>query len=120
MFPSLKAPRLTALVLMSVLLFCASLFAQDQAPGSLIAVSLYKLHMAGLAGWAGYWIDRLTFPYARPHDLLSTAEDIADHGSPANDADGLICHGFSFGAEQAMLRRSIIIAACVVGICLGA
>ena len=78
--------------------------------------------MASLAGWTGYWIDRLTFPYARPHELLAASEDAADHGTPhAVEADqGLACIGFSYGAEQAMLRRSIIIAACVVGICLGA
>lgn len=115
-----QLPRLTSLCLVSVLLFIACLITQEQLPGSLIAVSLYKLHMASLAGWAGYWIDRLTFPYARPHELLHAADDVADHGAPDQDNQGLICHGFSYGAEQAMLRRSIIIAACVVGICLGA
>lgn len=117
-----KLPRLTSLMLVSALLFIACLVTQDQAPGSLLAVSLYKLHMASLAGWAGYWIDRLTFPYARPHDLLDASEDAAVHGTPTMvEADqGVACIGFSYGAEQAMLRRAIIIAACVVGICLGA
>lgn len=119
MFPT-QLPRLTSLGLVSVLLFIACLFTQEQFPGSLIAVSLYKLHMASLAGWAGYWLDRLTFPYARPHELLHAADDVADHGAPAGDGDGLICTGFTYGAEQAMLRRAIIIAACVIGICLGA
>lgn len=122
MFTSIKLPRLTSLVLVSVILFIACHVTQAQAPGSLIAVSLYKLHMASLAGWTGYWIDRLTFPYARPHELLQASEDAADHGTPTMvEADqGLACIGFSYGAEQAMLRRAVIIAACVVGICLGA
>jgi len=115
-----QLPRLTSLCLVSVLLFIACLITQEQLPGSLIAVSLYKLHMASLAGWAGYWLDRLTFPYARPHELLHAADDVADHGAPAGDDAGLICTGFSYGAEQAMLRRAIIIGACVIGICLGA
>lgn len=122
MFALLKFPRLTGLVLVSVVLFIACMFTQSQAPGSLIAVSLYKLHMASLAGWTGYWIDRLTFPYARPHDLLEAGEDEVIHGSPSDMYDGksVACIGFSYGAEQAMLRRAVIIAACVVGICLGA
>lgn len=118
----LKLPRLTGLALISVILFAACLFTQAQASGSLIAVSLYKLHMASLAGWAGYWIDRFTFPYGRPHELLESSQDAAAHGTPAGDgAEGAIAAiGFTYGAEQAMLRRAIIIAACVVGICLGA
>lgn len=118
---ALKFPRLTGLALISVILFLACLYTQAQASGSLIAVSLYKLHMASLAGWAGYWIDRFTFPYSRPHELLQSAEDGDIHGTPAgSDKDGYIIAGLSFGADQAMLRRAIIIAACVVGICLGA
>ena len=122
MLASIKLPRLTSLALFSVILFIACHVTQVQASGSLIAVSLYKLHMASLAGWAGYWIDRLTFPYARPHDLLDAGEDEVIHGSPSDMYDGkaVASIGFSYGAEQAMLRRSIIIAACVVGICLGA
>jgi hypothetical protein len=120
---TLKLPRLAGLLLVSLVLFIACQATQAQLPGSLIAVSLYKLHMASLAGWTGYWIDRLTFPYARPHDLLEGAEKAVDTGIPAGVGDGgatLASIGFSYGAEQAMLRRSIIVAACVVGICLGA
>jgi hypothetical protein len=114
-----KAPRLTSLVLISALLFLASHIAQDAAPGSLTAVSLYKLHMASLAGWAGYWLDRLTFPYARPHELLDQEQDAQIHGTPV-DAEGALLVGLDMSAAQAMQRRAIIIAACIVGICLGA
>lgn len=118
---ALKFPRLTGLVLISVILFLACLFTQAQASDSLIAVSLYKLHMASLAGWAGYWIDRLTFPYSRPHELLQSAEDAVIHGTPSSPDNGdMVIEGLAYGADQAMLRRAIIIAACVVGICLGA
>lgn len=116
-------PRLTGLGLVSVLLFIACLFTQEQHPGSLIAVSLYKLHMASLAGWAGYWLDRLTFPYSRPHKLLDQAEDRTLHGVPPpqlqDTTDYLYCDLYSH-YNQATLRRAIIIAACVIGICLGA
>lgn len=118
---TLKLPRLTGLALISIILFLACLFTQAQASSSLIAVSLYKLHMASLAGWAGYWIDRFTFPYSRPHELLQSAEDDIDHGTPSGPEDtGHIVAGLFYGADQAMLRRSIIIAACLIGICLGA
>lgn len=118
---ALKFPRLTGLALISIILFAACLYTQANASGSLIAVSLYKLHMASLAGWAGYWIDRFTFPYSRPHELLeAAAEDEYRFTAPGPANTELLVGGICCGAEQAMLRRAIIIAACVVGICLGA
>lgn len=130
MSTAFKVPRLTGLMLVSAVLFIASLLTQQQAPGSLIAVSLYKLHMASLAGWAGYWIDRLVFPYSRPHELLEEhsflideIEDSDIHGRPdnsANDADFVQLGSIACSADQAMLRRAIIIGACLIAICLGA
>jgi Putative 2/3 transmembrane domain holin len=35
-----------------------------------LPVSLYKLSLVALAAVAGYWIDRSTFPYARPHEMF--------------------------------------------------
>lgn len=119
-----KLPRLTDLLLISVVLFVACYFAQDQVPGTLLAVSIYKAHMASLAGWIGYWLDRSLFPYSRPHELLHDAEDVLIHGSPeqAQDGDLLIsgcCDQYAL-YNKATLRRAIIVAACVIGICLGA
>lgn len=130
MSTAFKVPRLTGLMLVSAALFIASLLTQQQAPGSLIAVSLYKLHMASLAGWAGYWIDRLVFPYSRPHELLDEQSFLVDeiqdtsiHGRPSdasNDqAYSELC-AVTCTAYQAMLRRAIIIGTCLIAICLGA
>lgn len=130
MSTAFKVPRLTGLMLISAVLFIASLVTQEQAPGSLIAVSLYKLHMASLAGWAGYWIDRLVFPYSRPHELLEEQSFLVDeiqdshvHGQPdgsADERDIMQLGNIACAADWAMLRRAIIIGACLIAICLGA
>jgi hypothetical protein len=61
-----------------------------------LGVTLYKLSLVSLAAVAGYWIDRSLFPYARP--------------------DQVGCNHLN----AAMLRRAVVIAACVVGVSLGA
>lgn len=63
-----------------------------------LGVTLYKLSLVSLAAVAGYWIDRSLFPYARPDELaLSERETVA-----------------------AYIRRAIVVAACIVGVSLGA
>ena len=63
-----------------------------------LGVTLYKLSLVSLAAVAGYWIDRSLFPYARPDELaLSEMETVA-----------------------AYIRRAILVAACIVGVSLGA
>jgi hypothetical protein len=63
-----------------------------------LGVTLYKLSLVSLAAVAGYWIDRALFPYARPDELaLSEMETVA-----------------------AYIRRAIVVAACIVGVSLGA
>ncbi len=52
---------LIAALLLAIMVY---LIAPQQLP-----VSLYKLSLVALAAVAGYWIDRSTFPYARPHDM---------------------------------------------------
>lgn len=34
-----------------------------------LGVAVWMLTKMFLAGYAGYWIDRLAFPYARPHNF---------------------------------------------------
>lgn len=68
------------------------------APHQLL-VTAYKLSLIALAAVCGYWIDRSTFPYARPDDLLMDSEI-----------------KFSY----AMQRRAIIMSACILGVSLGA
>lgn len=83
----------------SILLIVLAYLVQASWPGSLVAVSLYKAHLMALGGWGGYWIDRALFPYARP-------DQICKH-------DGAYL-------GPSMLRRAIVVAACLVCVGLGA
>lgn len=38
---------------------------------------LMKANLLALAAWAGYWIDRSAFPYARPGDLIGPERSAA-------------------------------------------
>lgn len=117
----LRMPRLTEVLVISVLLFIAAALVQHYAPGNILAVSLYKMHMVSVAGWCGYWLFRFLEPYGRPHQYLLEAEDIEDHGAPAQRDDLMAdCIRLNELFEQATLRRTIIVAACIIGICLGA
>jgi hypothetical protein len=42
-----------------------------------IGTVLAKANLLTLAAWAGYWIDRSAFPYARPGDLEGVHQDAA-------------------------------------------
>lgn len=61
-----------------------------------LGVTAYKLSLVSLAAVCGYAIDREMFPYGRPHELGPGARDLAE------------------------IRRALIVAACIVGIALGA
>lgn len=94
------------------------------APSSLLAVTLYKVHLMSLGGWGGYWLDRTLFPYARPHELCSAMQDVRDDGSPAEVLDGhppgAVLDVVSLTFEATMQRRAIIVAACLICVGLGA
>lgn len=62
-----------------------------------LGVTAYKLSLISAAAVVGYWLDRGLFPYARPDRIGSALERGA-----------------------AMLRRAIVVAACVIGVALGA
>lgn len=87
--------RMLDWIIVAVLLAIAiAIVAPHQLP-----VTLYKLSLISAAAVAGYWLDRSLFPYARPDDLsLSPGIETA----------------------AAMLRRAIVIAACIIGVALGA
>lgn len=88
--------RLADWLVVTVLLSLAIGFlAPHQLP-----VTLYKLSLVSLAAVAGYWIDRSLFPYARPDCFLVGGRDAV------------------FAA--AMQRRALIVAACIIGVSLGA
>lgn len=107
--------RLLPWMLISALLMVAALVMQHQAPGDLLAVSLYKAHLLSLGGWAGYWLDRGLFPYDRPHQYL-LAE--IDHSASEALAQAELVAGRDYGL--AMMRRAIVVAACLVCVGLGA
>lgn len=110
-----QSPRMFHWAPLTIALLMVALLLRDAAPTSLIAVSLYKLHLMVLAGWAGYWLDRALFPYSRPHEYL---ELVDDKETAEDDAEaeriGVAMYAVS------MLRRAIIVAACLVCVALGA
>ncbi|MBZ9610790.1 putative holin [Rheinheimera maricola] len=89
-------PRLTLWAIVAViLLFAIAMVSPQQLP-----VVLYKLALVTLASVLGYWVDRSLFPYDRPHTYAETGEDLMPRG-------------------LAMLRRALIVLACVLGLTLG-
>jgi hypothetical protein len=120
-------PRMLAWAFISAVLVVAAYLMQELVPGSVLAVTLYKAHLLALGGWGGYWLDRALFPYDRPHEYLEPEHlqvaPAADAiGSAVNGDDpheGLLyAGGLSFG--HAMIRRAIVVAACLVCVGLGA
>lgn len=77
-------------VLTAILLFVIWFFSPTNLP-----VVIWKTALVTLALWLGYWADRLIFHYARPDRVA--ADFIA----------------------WAMMRRAIIIAACVLAMAQG-
>lgn len=108
----MRLPALATLVLI-----IAAFAVQAHWPGSLIAVSLYKAHLMALGGWGGYWIDRALFPYDRPHEYLE-----ADMNAEPEYNDGIVSISHTalrqFGLS--MLRRAVVVAACLICVGLGA
>lgn len=112
----MKLPRMLLWLALTLVLIALAFVVQDRFPGSLVAVTLYKAHLLALGGWAGYWLDRALFPYDRPHEYLDLADDedeVAEHDAAVLEVSG---NGF----HAAMMRRAILVAACVIAVCLGA
>ncbi len=120
--------RLIPVLIFSVILFALSIWAQAAAPASLVAVSLYKAHLISLGGWLGYWLDRIVSPYARPNLMVDTATQEAHAAAQATAQEhGPLAYVMGVAAIdktieytlQAALRRSMLIAACVIAVSLG-
>ena len=111
-----QSPRMLGWALLTAVLIVLALYFQGEHPGTLIAVTLYKAHLMALGGWGGYWLDRALFPYDRPHQYLECYE------TPEQIAEGLatadLVASSAFG--QSMLRRAVIVAACLICVGLGA
>lgn len=111
-----EPPRMLWWGLLSLVVMALALFVREGWPTSLAAVTLYKAHLLSLGGWAGYWLDRGLFPYDRPHEHLERQDD--DPQPSVLGEAYLQAPSAVFGTS--MLRRSILVAACIVGVCLGA
>lgn len=94
--PNFTLPRLTLWAIAAIVLLCAIAFISPQQ----LPVVLYKLALVTLACVLGYWVDRALYPYDRPHTYEECGEDLLPRG-------------------LAMLRRSLIVLACVLGLTLG-
>lgn len=113
-----RQPRMLAWIIATLLLWLAAQHAAVGGANGVMAVSLYKAHLMSLGGWGGYWLDRALFPYDRPHLYLGD-----DEPDPAEQPpDGTYCTGLITTSEYgfAMLRRAIVVAACLVCVGLGA
>lgn len=117
--PADQRPRMLAWIGASLALMLLAHVLSIVWPSGLLAVTVYKGHLMALGGWGGYWLDRALFPYDRPHRYFDEA---ADPEPPAVDFGESICSGLVTTSQYgyAMLRRAIIVAACLVCVGLGA
>lgn len=111
-------PRMTLWLLLSIALFVSALIVADTWPGSIAAVTLHKAHLMSLGGWGGYWLDRGLFPYARPHTMLGHefVDEVQIEDGQSVDVGWLQ----ATESHWAMLRRAVIVAACLICVGLGA
>jgi hypothetical protein len=120
-------PRMLMWALGTVLLISLAVVLQHTWPQSVLAVTAYKAHLMALGGWGGYWLDRALFPYDRPHQYLEPerVEPLDPPPNPETAFDQiealqseLQVASQTFGL--AMLRRAIVVGACLVCVGLGA
>lgn len=114
-----QPPRMLWWLVATIVLMMAASYTAEVRPGGLVAVSLYKCHLMSLGGWGGYWLDRALFPYARPHSYLGEEEEPPPSLQPDEGyVVGLLQSASDY--PTSMLRRAIIVAACLVCVGLGA
>lgn len=110
-------PRvLTLLIIAVALLIGLFLVAPHQLP-----VALYKLSLISLGALAGYWIDRIIFPYARPDSFLVDdwrSVKLAEFGA-VGAVDYPVVGGYQQVYAAAMIRRALIVMTVAIGVALG-
>jgi len=79
-----------------------------------LAVTVYGLAKISAAGYIGYWIDRLLFPYCRPHESWFTSEDSDVPVSDMSDDDLRACRDLPVFTPIPQIRRAVIVAACII------
>lgn len=104
--------RVWFLALLAVAGLCAVAWLAPQQ----LSVTLYKGVLIALGGYLGYWVDRHVFPYARPTQFLfDKAPDTGEGWASYETRDTAEAKAF----RLAMLRRAIIVAACIVATAVG-
>ena len=118
MFEKLKelfAHRMTVWFVLGLSFLTAAVVASDAlALPPLFQVALYKGFLLFAAAHAGYWIDRVLFPYARPDQVARGFLSL-----DTKDANGLTVVG-AIMVAGCLLRRAIIVAAVMVCVAFGA
>ncbi|NWO05360.1 MAG: hypothetical protein HLX50_06575 [Alteromonadaceae bacterium] len=94
-----------------VLVLALAWLAPQQLP-----VVAYKLALVTIAVVLAYWLDRALFPYARPHVMFRCATDYQQ--SPDRE-ERIRGSSVRWSANIAMLRRALIVIACVLGLTMG-
>jgi hypothetical protein len=112
---NIRSPRMVvcgfvALTLLALVVFLSP----QQGP-----VALYKLSLVLAAGYAGYWLDRWAFPYARPDSYLQIPNWRKVIAGQESLADNPVAEGHAIPFAAAMLRRAVIMGACMLAVGLG-
>lgn len=108
-------PRMLGCLIVGMALLLAADFWQVALPGSQVVRMFFNAALLALGGWGGYWLDRALFPYDRPHLYLLDPDDELDDAALDGANAVSVYAGSSF--SYAMLRRAIVVAACLL--CLG-
>lgn len=53
-----------------LILFAVTLAITAMLNPAKVGLAVWGVAKLGMGGYVGYWIDRLIFPYARPHQLI--------------------------------------------------
>ena len=113
-----RLPRMFGWLLLAIVLIASiAAISPQQLP-----VALYKLCLITLAGVVGYWLDRGLFPYARPDFYLlrvNWKQILRKEGEVDFDADVPVDNAHQLAFCAAMLRRAVIVGACILGVAMG-
>lgn len=97
-------PRLGGWALIALALMLLLSYEHPQQMG----VVLYKCSLVTLAAVLGYWVDRSMFPYARPHKQIRDGE-----------RECVGTNRIQLVPTLLMMRRAVIVLACILGLTLG-
>ncbi len=102
-------------VLLTTILFLALvLISPRQLP-----VVHYKFVLSLLAGLAGYWLDRVLFPFSMPSSYLQGNWKENPDNHTINDADYPIVLDYQKSFCTAMLRQAFIVIGTMISVSLG-